>query len=56
MVQSIRGTANLGANDIYHWYLASHDSGSPSLKLNLIYPCWPGHVAKYSAQRLHYVI
>jgi m7GpppX diphosphatase len=52
---SLSSIQNLGANDIYHWYLAStsHASSSsqpPDLKLNLIYPCTPQHVAKYSAQ------
>jgi m7GpppX diphosphatase len=58
---------NLGANDIYRWYMA-HISPSPSptptsdeassipdLKVNLIFPCTPSHIRKYSSQRLRYV-
>ncbi|KAI9736398.1 MAG: hypothetical protein M1818_006131 [Claussenomyces sp. TS43310] len=46
---------NLGANDIYFWYMAS-SGPSPStenpadLKINLIYPCSESHVKKYSRQ------
>ncbi|KAF2148879.1 HIT-like protein [Myriangium duriaei CBS 260.36] len=61
-VSSLRDVKNLGDNDIYRWYLAR--SGSPSspsdsvphdLKLNLIYPCTPKHIAKYTPQKLRYV-
>ncbi|KAF2197167.1 scavenger mRNA decapping enzyme [Delitschia confertaspora ATCC 74209] len=52
---------NLGANDIYSWFLASttttsspssslSSSSPPDLKLNLIHPCTEQHVRKYSAQ------
>lgn len=53
---------NLGANDIYSWFLASSASVTsandtprapappPDLKINLIYPCTQQHVSKYSAQ------
>jgi m7GpppX diphosphatase len=57
---------NLGANDIYFWYLASSRSdpeassdeklkaideeGLQDLKINLIYPCTAKHVKKYSSQ------
>jgi m7GpppX diphosphatase len=48
---------NLGANDIYSWFLASFPSTSstPDLKLNLIYPCTSQHIKKYSAQGLRIV-
>jgi m7GpppX diphosphatase len=52
---------NLGANDIYFWYLASSTS-SPSteefsdLKINLIHPCTEKHVKKYSKQGLRMVV
>lgn len=64
LAQSLSKVSNLGANDIYSWFLASsgHDLSSnpgehlpPDLKLNLIYPCTPKHVAKYSAQGLRVV-
>ena len=49
---SLQHVANLGHNSIYAWYLASSPPSplSPDLKLNLIYPCTPAHVSKYSAQ------
>lgn len=56
--ESLAGIKNLGANDIYHWYLASsRPSGSapPDLKLNLIYPCTEQHIKKYSPQGLRMV-
>ncbi|KAK1755823.1 HIT-like domain-containing protein [Echria macrotheca] len=61
---------NLGANDIYHWYLAQSGHSSPStptdsnsneteffpdLKINLIYPCTQKHIAKYTKQPLRSV-
>ena len=49
---------NLGANDIYHWYLASGGQGeliAPDLKLNLIYPCTDKHIKKYSPQGVRMV-
>ncbi|KAI9652730.1 MAG: hypothetical protein M1831_006623 [Alyxoria varia] len=55
--QVIDKVKNLGANDIYSWFLASNAAASscafdnpPDLKVNLIYPCTPQHVAKYSVQ------
>ncbi|KAL9113058.1 MAG: hypothetical protein Q9227_002670 [Pyrenula ochraceoflavens] len=63
----ITSITNLGANDIYHWFMASHRPSlttnsaagtspqPPDLKLNLIYPCGPQHIKKYSAQRLRMV-
>lgn len=59
---------NLGANDIYFWYLGhSSPSSEPAtdssrgealadLKLNLIYPCTEQHVKKYSRQTVRTVI
>ena len=62
---SLTQIENLGANDIYFWYLASirhitsstnHEaSPAPDVKLNLIYPCTPKHIKKYSPQKLHVV-
>jgi len=58
---------NLGANDIYSWFLASTSespssaseristSTPPDLKLNLIYPCTAQHISKYSAQGVRIV-
>jgi len=68
-LKSITNTTNLGANDIYRWYLADRDHSTsspasaagdptfsaPDLKLNLIYPCTEQHVRKYSAQRVRLV-
>ncbi|KEF51605.1 uncharacterized protein A1O9_12240 [Exophiala aquamarina CBS 119918] len=78
LLESLTNTTNLGANDIYRWYMANRSAKtSPSttqtvstwesipsssssstiadLKLNLIYPCTPQHVRKYSAQRVRMV-
>ncbi|KIW21109.1 hypothetical protein PV08_01688 [Exophiala spinifera] len=84
LLSSLTNTTNLGANDIYRWYMANRtvtpgvnasSAGSssatssssssldpqvsssqlPDLKLNLIYPCTPKHVQKYSAQRVRMV-
>ncbi|KZM23902.1 5'-(N(7)-methyl 5'-triphosphoguanosine)-[mRNA] diphosphatase [Ascochyta rabiei] len=58
---SLRNIKNLGANDIYAWFLAnsnpSPDSSSspPDYKLNLIYPCTAKHVKKYEKQGLRIV-
>ncbi|EON61018.1 hypothetical protein W97_00228 [Coniosporium apollinis CBS 100218] len=60
---SLSHIKNLGANDIYHWYLActstspSSDLAAqpPDLKLNLIYPCTDQHVKKYSQQGIRLV-
>ncbi|VBB74010.1 Putative scavenger mRNA-decapping enzyme DcpS [Podospora comata] len=51
---------NLGANDIYHWYLANSSSQNPSdetadLKINLIHPCSEKHIKKYSKQGVRLV-
>lgn len=64
--QSVDHIQNLGANDIYNWFLAStsnppvNSDGAtvvqpPDLKLNLIYPCTAQHIAKYSAQGVRIV-
>ena len=54
---------NLGANDVYFWYMAT--SGPPpassgedfsDLKINVIYPCTAKHVKKYSKQGVRMVI
>ncbi|CAK7565075.1 MAG: hypothetical protein SEPTF4163_002983 [Sporothrix epigloea] len=65
---SLRSLQNLGANDVYHWYLAvegdnssrqdidSGETGDDSnLKINLIYPCTPQHIRKYSRQGVRLV-
>ncbi|KAB8077850.1 HIT-like domain-containing protein [Aspergillus leporis] len=50
---------NLGANDVYHWYLASSGPGTdephPDLKINLFYPATEKHITKYSKQRVRVV-
>lgn len=66
---SLRSLKNLGANDIYFWYLAASGTppkSSPSdataeeefadLKINLIYPCTETHVKKYSKQGVRMVV
>lgn len=63
---SLATLKNLGANDIYHWYIASsgpvanpdEDYSSPfaDLKINLIYPCTEQHVKKYSKQGVRFVL
>jgi m7GpppX diphosphatase len=55
---SLSNIKNLGANDIYSWFLASTaatETQPPDLKLNLIYPCTDAHIKKYSAQGLRIV-
>ena len=59
---SLRTLKNLGANDIYHWYLAnSGEINHPNsddfadLKINLIYPCTEKHIKKYSKQGVRLV-
>ncbi|KAI8723636.1 hypothetical protein NCS52_00220000 [Fusarium sp. LHS14.1] len=55
---------NLGANDIYHWYMARSgvEKSKPDdadffadLKINLIYPCTQTHVDKYTKQTVRFV-
>ncbi|KAG4413606.1 hypothetical protein IFR04_013272 [Cadophora malorum] len=55
---------NLGANDVYFWYLATSTPYSASdkpedfadLKINLIYPCTEQHIKKYSKQAVRMVV
>ncbi|MCJ1250873.1 hypothetical protein MMC30_008101 [Trapelia coarctata] len=49
---TLTNVKNLGANDIYAWYLANIQPSvfAPDLKINLIYPCTPAHIKKYSPQ------
>lgn len=61
---SLATLRNLGANDIYHWYLASSGAVTDpeqgesfaDLKINLIYPCTEQHVKKYSKQGVRFVL
>lgn len=56
--KGIQNVNNLGANDIYRWYLASSTGGEAlplDLKLNLIYPCTDQHIKKYSPQGVRMV-
>jgi len=63
LAPSLERVKNLGANDIYSWFLASSGRPSnnaseqqpPDLKLNLIYPCTEKHIKKYSPQGLRVV-
>lgn len=59
---SLRNIKNLGANDIYAWFLANSNpsaSGTdvppPDFKINLIYPCTAKHIKKYTRQGLRIV-
>ncbi|KAL5115662.1 hypothetical protein ACEQ8H_006461 [Pleosporales sp. CAS-2024a] len=67
---SLRNIRNLGANDIYAWFLVDSKPrpSSPSspegkhggdqeadFKINLIYPCTHKHIQKYDAQKLRVV-
>lgn len=60
---SLTKIKNLGANDIYSWFLANSNPESkgsagdvpPDYKLNLIYPCTEKHIKKYSAQGVRMV-
>lgn len=68
MPASLRALRNLGANDIYYWYLANSGEVAVAvaaaaedhhefadLKANLIWPCTDKHVKKYSKQGLRFV-
>ncbi|KAJ2907367.1 Scavenger mRNA-decapping enzyme [Zalerion maritima] len=51
---------NLGANDIYSWYLANSSGNGEAhqladLKINLIHPCTETHLKKYSKQGVRFV-
>ncbi|CAG9997886.1 unnamed protein product [Clonostachys byssicola] len=61
---SLARLRNLGANDIYHWYMARGGGNGEGegegelfadLKINLIYPCTETHVKKYSKQGVRFV-
>jgi m7GpppX diphosphatase len=56
---SLASLRNLGANDIYHWYMGSSGPGGDEafadLKINLIYPCTEQHIKKYSKQGVRFV-
>ncbi|KAL1888788.1 hypothetical protein Sste5346_009342 [Sporothrix stenoceras] len=63
---SLRSLRNLGANDIYHWFMAAEGASkspeteietndSDNLKINLIYPCTQQHIRKYSRQGVRLV-
>ncbi|CZR63488.1 related to histidine triad protein member [Phialocephala subalpina] len=62
---SLSTLKNLGANDIYFWYLANSSPHTPTtkrpedvadLKINLIYPCTEQHVKKYNKQGVRMVV
>ncbi|KAF1817533.1 mRNA decapping hydrolase [Eremomyces bilateralis CBS 781.70] len=63
--ESLDRIKNLGANDIYSWFLAStthkpanqevESTQPPDLKLNLISPCTEQHIKKYSQQGVRLV-
>ncbi|KAG0652512.1 Scavenger mRNA-decapping enzyme [Hyphodiscus hymeniophilus] len=60
---SLSTLKNLGANDVYFWYMATSGLPStstgedfPDLKINLIYPCTEKHVKKYSKQGVRMVV
>lgn len=57
LLHSLTNTVNLGANDIYRWYMSNtaNSSNKHSLKVNLIWPCTDSHIRKYTAQQLRYV-
>lgn len=64
IAQSLAYVRNLGANDIYSWFMAKSGDGDsrltgteqPDLKLNLIWPCTKKHIAKYSSQGMRTVV
>lgn len=59
MPSTLGSLKNLGANDLYFWYMACSASGNAEdfadLKINLIYPCTEKHVKKYSKQGVRMV-
>lgn len=62
MPGSLAALKNLGANDIYNWYMARTGNGGSTgedfvadVKINLIYPCTETHVKKYSKQGVRFV-
>ncbi|KAL2760343.1 hypothetical protein ACRALDRAFT_2024347 [Sodiomyces alcalophilus JCM 7366] len=65
---SLARLRNLGANDVYFWFLArssglaatttaaeNNDDFFADLKINLIYPCTETHIKKYSKQPVRLV-
>ena len=57
---TLQSLKNLGANDVYFWYLACSgaapaDKLHADLKINLFYPATEKHLKKYSKQSLHTV-
>lgn len=60
---SLQNIKNLGANDIYAWFLANSNPSAtppntqppPDFKINLIYPCTAKHIKKYTKQGLRIV-
>ncbi|KAF5872613.1 putative mrna decapping hydrolase protein [Botrytis fragariae] len=56
---TVQSLENLGANDVYFWYLAnagpSQTTEPTDLKINLIYPCTEQHIKKYSKQGLRMI-
>lgn len=56
LFHSLIGTRNLGANDIYRWYMSnSLTDDHPNIKVNLIWPCTESHIRKYATQKVRYV-
>lgn len=68
-VRCLTKVKNLGANDIYYWYIANTSFSPPlhssneeisetasDLKINLIFPCTEQHIQKYSKQILRTVV
>ena len=60
ITSNLSALKNLGANDIYFWYLANNGLTASAeeladLKINLIYPCTEQHIKKYSQQKLRMV-
>lgn len=56
LLNSLINTRNLGANDVYRWYMSNSLSDAhPNVKVNLIWPCSESHVRKYATQKVRYV-
>ena len=67
--KALTNVTNLGANDVYYWYMASlgepptckgQDDATtqklpPDLKINLIHPCVEKHIKKYTPQTIRVV-
>ncbi|KIN00404.1 hypothetical protein OIDMADRAFT_42320 [Oidiodendron maius Zn] len=67
IASSLQSLKNLGANDIYFWYLANSGystaeitpekaEGFADLKINLIHPCTEQHIKKYNKQGMRMVV